>query len=116
MATVNEGRDEIVNLVGAGLTGNRFGSEAIGSGTTAVTDSDTALQTTVDTATGLTASANGNTMTLVGTFTGNSATIREASIYSNTNTVLLARQIVSTINIENSDTLETTWDIRFSDA
>lgn len=115
MATVTEGRSEIVNLVGAGLTGEKFGSEAIGSNDTVTTQGMGGLQTTVDTKTGLTASANGNTMTLVGTFTGNSATIREASVYSNTNSTLLARQVVSTVNVESSDTLETTWNIQFQD-
>jgi len=116
MATVNEGRDEIVNLVGAGLSGEQFGSEAIGSDATATTQGMSGLQTTVDSETGLTASANGNTMTLVGTFTGNSATIREASVYSNTNSTMLSRQVVSTVNVENSDTLEITFNINFSDA
>jgi len=114
MSVVDEGRDNVVNLLGAGLTGEKVGSEAIGSSATAVSDTDTGLFNTVDTDTGLTASANGNTMTLVGTFTGNSATIREASIYSNTSSILLARQVVSTINVENSDTLEVTWDINVS--
>lgn len=114
MSVVDEGRDNVVNLLGAGLTGEKVGAEAIGSSGVAVTDSDTGLKATVDTDTGLTASANGNTMTLVGTFTGNSATIREASIYSNTSSILLARQVVSTINIETSDTLETTWEINVS--
>lgn len=114
MSVVDEGRDNIVNLMGAGLSGEKVGAQAVGSGSTAVTDSDTSLQTTVDTETGLTASANGNTMTLVATFTGNSATIREASIYSSTSSILLARQVVSTINVENTDTLEVTWDINVS--
>lgn len=114
MSVVDEGRDNVVNLIGAGLTGEKVGAEAIGTSGSAVSDTDSGLLSTVDTATGLTASANGNTMTLVGTFTGNSATIREASIYSNTSSILLARQVVSTINVESSDTLEVTWDINVS--
>lgn len=115
MATVSEGRDNIVDLVGAGLTGEKVGSEAIGSSNVSTTQGMGGLQTTVDTETGLTASASGNTMTLVGTFTGNSATIREASVYSNTSSILLARQVVSTVNVEQSDQLEITFDINFSD-
>lgn len=116
MATVNEGRDNVVNLIGAGLTGEKYGSAAIGTSGTAVADTQGNLQNTVDTDTGNTATANGNTMTLVGTFTGNSATVREASIYSNTGSIMLARQAVSTINVESSDTLEVTWDVKVSDA
>lgn len=114
MSVVDEGRDNVVNLIGAGLTGEKVGSEAIGTSGSAVQDTDTSLLNTLDTDTGLTASANGNTMTLVGTFTGNSAAVREASIYSNTSSILLARQVVSTINLESSDTLEVTWDINVS--
>lgn len=115
MATVNEGRDNVISLIGAGLTDDgRFGSVGIGTGSTAVSDSDTELGNTLDTETGLTAGQNGNTMSLVGTFTNNSATVRESSIYSDTNSVLLARQILSTINVQNSDTIEMTWEISVS--
>jgi len=115
MATVNEGRDNVVELIGAGLTADgKFGSVGIGSDSTAVSDSDSSLGTTVDTQTGLTAGQNGNTMSLVATFTNNSSTIRESTIYCNTNTVLLARQILSTINVQSSDTLEMTWEVNVS--
>lgn len=111
MGVPSEGKTNIAELIGAGTGGNRFGSVAIGSDSTAFSTSDSSLGTTVDTATGLTASVSGNTMTLVGTFTGNSATIREASAYENTNNDLLARQVISTVNVETSDTLEITWDV-----
>lgn len=114
MSVVNEGRDNVVKLMGNGLSGEKVGSEAIGTSGSAVSDSDTGLLNTLDTQTGLTASANGNTMSLVGTFTGNSASVREAGIYSNSSSILLARQVVSTINVESSDTLETTWEINVS--
>lgn len=114
MTTVSEGRDEVAKLIGAGLTGDEFGSVGIGTSGSAASDSDTSLKNTLDTHTGLTASRNGNTMTLVGTFTGNSASVRESTAYSNTSTILLARQVVSTINVQNSDTLEVTWDINVS--
>jgi len=115
MATVNEGRDNVVNLIGAGLSGEEYGSAAIGASGLAVSDGQSSLQSTLDTDTGNTATANGNTMTLVGTFTGNSATVREASIYANTSSIMLARQVVSTINVESSDTLEVTWSVNVSD-
>lgn len=116
MATVNEGRDNVVDLIGAGLTGEEYGSVAIGTSGTAVNDTQGNLLSTLDTDTGNTATANGNTMSLVGTFTGNSASVREASIYSNSSSIMLARQVVSTINVESSDTLEITWDVNVSDA
>lgn len=114
MTVVSEGRDNVVNLIGNGLSGEKVGSVAIGSGSTAASDSDSSLVTTVDTATGLTASATGNTMSLVGTFTNNSATIREASAYSDSSSILLARQVISTVNVESSDTLEITWEVNVS--
>ncbi len=116
MSVVNEGRDEIVKLIGAGLTGNEFDSVAVGSDNTTVTDSDTSLISTVDSATGLSASANGNTMSIVGTFTNNSASIRETSVYDSAGSVLLARQVIDVVNVESSDTLEVTFNINFSSA
>lgn len=116
MATVNEGRDNVVDLIGAGLSGEEYGSAAIGTSGAAVSDGQGNLQNTLDTDTGNTATSNGNTMSLVGTFTGNSASVREASIYANSSSIMLARQVVSTINVESSDTLEVTWDVNISDA
>lgn len=114
MSVVDEGRDNIVNLLGAGLSGEEVGAQAIGSDNTPVADTQSNLGTTVDSKSGLTASANGNTMSLVATFTNNSATIVEASIYSNTSSIMLARQVVNTVNVESSDTLQVTWDINVS--
>jgi len=115
MATVNEGRDNVVDLIGAGLSGEEYGSVAIGSSGSAVSDGQSNLQNTIDSDTGNTAAANGNTMSLVGTFTGNSATVREASIYADTSSIMLARQVISTVNVESSDKLEITWDVTVSD-
>jgi len=116
MATVNEGRDNIAKLLVAGQTGVQNDSVAIGTGGTAVSDGDTGLTTTQDTSTGLTGSVNGNTMSLVATFTGNTADVREASIYNDTSGTMLARQIISTVSVESSDTLEITWQVDVQDA
>lgn len=116
MATVSEGRSNVVDLIGAGLSGEEYGSVAIGGSGTAVSGGQSNLQSTIDTDSGNSATANGNTMTLVGTFTGNSGTVREASVYANTSSIMLARQVVSTINVEGNDTLEVTWDVNVSDA
>jgi len=115
MATVSEGRDNVAKLLVAGQTGDEYDSAAIGSNATAVSDGQGGLQTTVDTDTGLTGSVNGNTATLVGTFTGNSADIREASMYNNASGNMLARQVLSTVNVQNSDTLEITWEVDVQD-
>lgn len=112
MGVPSEARNNVASLIGAGSGGSRYGSVGIGSDSTPFADSDTSLGTTVDTASGLTASVSGDTMTLVGTFTGNSATIREATAYESTNSDLLARQVISTVNVETSDTLEITWDVQ----
>lgn len=112
MGVPSQARNNVAELIGAGAGGNRYGSVGIGSDSTAFSDSDTSLGTTVDTDTGLTASVTGDTMTLVGTFTGNTATIREATAYENTANDLLARQVISTVNVESSDTLEITWDVQ----
>lgn len=112
MGVPSEARTNVAELIGAGTGGNRYGSVGIGSDSTAFSDTDTSLGTTVDTASGLTASVSGDTMSLVGTFTGNTATVREATAYENTANDLLARQVISTVNVESSDTLEITWDVQ----
>lgn len=116
MATVEEGRDNVAKLLVAGEDGDEYDSVAIGDSDEAVEDSDSELVSTVDTDTGLTGSVDGNTATLVGTFTGNSADIREASIYNESSDNMLARQVIDTVNVEDSDTLEITWEIEVQDA
>lgn len=112
MGVPSEARNNVAELIGNGTGGNRYDSVAIGSGSTVFSDSDSALGSTVDFQEGLTASVTGSTMTLVGTFTGNSAVIREASAYESVADDLLARQVISTVNVEASDTLEITWDVQ----
>lgn len=112
MGVPDEALNNVAQLIGSGTGGNRYGSVGIGSDSTAFSASDSSLGTTVDTATGLTASVSQATMTLVGTFTNNSATVREATAYENTNNDLLARQVISTVNVQSSDTLEITWDVQ----
>ena len=111
MGVPSEARNNVAQLIGSGAGGNRYDAVGIGSDSTAFSDGDTSLGTTVDSSTGLTASVSGDTMTLVGTFTGNSATVREATAYESVAGDLLARQVISTVNVETSDTLEITWDV-----
>lgn len=112
MGVPSEARTNVAELIGSGTGGNRYDAVGIGSDSTAFTDSDTSLGTTVDTDTGLSASVSGDTMTLVGTFTGNSATVREATAFENSAGDLLARQVISTVNVQSSDTLEIQWDVQ----
>ena len=114
MGVPSEARTNVAELIGAGTGGNRYDSVGIGSDSTAFADGDTSLGTTVDTDTGLTASVTGDTMTIVGTFTGNSATVREATAYENVAGDLLARQVISTVNVETSDTLEIQWAVQIT--
>jgi hypothetical protein len=114
MGVPSEARNNVAQLIGVGTGGSEYGSVGIGSDSTAFTDSDTSLGTTVDTSTGLSPTVSGDTLTLVGTFTGNSATIREATAFENTNGDLLARQVISTVNVQTSDTLEITWDVEIN--
>lgn len=112
MGVPSEALTNVAELIGNGTGGNRYDSVGIGSDSTAFSSSDSALGTTVDTSTGLNASVSGNTMTLVGTFTNNSATVREATAYESVAGDLLARQVISTVNVQSSDTLEITWDVQ----
>lgn len=112
MGVPSEARNNVAELIGNGAGGNRYDSVGIGSDSTAFADTNSGLGNTVDTASGLTASVTGDTMTLVGTFTGNTATIREATAYESVANDLLARQVISTVNVESSDTLEITWDVQ----
>lgn len=112
MGVPTEARTNVAELIGAGTGGNRYDGVGIGSDSTAFSDTDSSLGTTVDTQTGLTASVSGDTVTLVGTFTDNSATIREATAFESTDNDLLARQVISTVNVQSSDTLEITWDVQ----
>jgi hypothetical protein len=114
MGVPSEARNNVAELIGAGAGGNRYDSVGIGDDSTSFSDGDSALGSTVDTETGLTASVTGDTMTLVGTFTNNTATVREATAYESTNKDLLARQVISTVNVESSDTLEITWDVEIN--
>lgn len=112
MGVPSEARNNVAQLIGNGTGGDRYESVGIGSDSTAFTDSDTSLGTTIDTATGVSPTVSGDTLTLVGTFTGNSGTVREATAFESVGNTLLARQVISTVNVESSDTLEITWDVQ----
>jgi len=112
MGVPSEARNNIAQLIGSGTGGNRYDSVGIGSDSTAFSDADSGLGTTVDTANGVAPTVSGDTLTLVGTFTGNSATVREATAFESVNNDLLARQVISTVNVQSSDTLEITWDVQ----
>jgi hypothetical protein len=112
MGVPSEARNNIAQLIGSGTGGNRYDSVGIGSSDAPFSDGDSGLGSTVDTASGVAPSVSGDTLTLVGTFTGNSATVREATAFESVNNDLLARQVISTVNVQSSDTLEITWDVQ----
>lgn len=111
MGVPSEARNNVAQLIAAGQGGNRYDSVGIGGDSTAFSDSDSSLGSTVETATGVSPSVTGDTITLVGTFTGNSATVREATAFESVSNDLLARQVIATVNVQASDTLEITWDV-----
>lgn len=111
MGVPSEARNNVAKLIGSGTGGDRYDSVGIGSDSTGFSDTDSSLGSTVETQTGVAPSVSGDTLTLVGTFTGNSATIREATAFESTNNTLLARQVISTVNVQSSDTLEITWNV-----
>jgi len=115
MATVSEGRTEVAELIIAGVSGTEFDSIAIGSNGTATSDSMTSIQTEVDSATSLTGTVSGETASISNTFENNSATIEEVSLFESTNNVMLARQTISPVTLQSSDTLEITYEIDVQD-
>jgi len=112
MGVLDSGLTEIISLIGNGLTGVQISGINIGESDTAFSAGQTALQTELDRQTGLTATQNGNTMTLSNTFSNNTGTVREAGIYTDdTDDTQITRQVVDAVNLESNDTLEVTFEL-----
>jgi len=102
-------------------TNNPFTYIAIGTGTTAPTASDTALQNEVqrgaaDTVTQMTTSVTNDTAKLVKTFTFTSSqAITESGIFNaSSGGTMLARQTFAGIGVDNSVSLQIEWRIQVS--
>lgn len=120
------GLAEIVRLVFSGLTGTKFGYLAIGTGTTAESASDTALELEIArktaTVSQTTTTISNDTALLEATFssadglTGTSA-VSEAGIFNaSTGGVLLARKTFSAVNVnwDAGDSLTIRYYVQFS--
>jgi len=122
----NDGLAEIVRLVFSGLTGTKFGYLAIGTGTTAESASDTALEAEIArksaSVSQTTTTITDDTALLEATFSsadglsGTSA-VSEAGIFNaSTGGVLLARKTFSAVNInwDAGDSLTIRYYVQFS--
>ena len=117
----NMGKQEVAGLICADQASSytAFDYIAVGTGTTAASASDTALEaeTSREAATGTltTTSVTNDTMQLVASFTGISATITEAGVFNaSSGGTMLARQTFSGISLTSSDTLEVTYKVQVS--
>lgn len=114
MAVLDVGREELISLIGNGLSGVQVSGINIGEDDTAVdVSTDTALGTELDRIADLTATQTGDTMELVATFEDNAGTVREAGMYTDdTDDTQISRQIVDAVNLETSDSLEVTFQLQ----
>ena len=113
---LQSGRDEIISLIGNGLSGSKISGINIGTSDDAVEDTQTALQSPLDSEAGLTASQSGDSMSLVNTFTDNSGTVNEVGLYTDDeDDTQISRQVVGSVNLESQDTLEVTLELALSD-
>lgn len=114
MAILDVGREEIISLIGNGLTGVEVSGINIGEGDTAVdVADDTSLEEELDRIEGITATQDGDTMELVATFEDNSGTVREAGMYTDDeDDTQISRQLVDAVNLEASDSLEVTFQLQ----
>jgi len=117
---VNAGLAEIAGLILTDVGGTAFDYIAIGTGTTAPSATDTALEneTHREAATGTrqTVNVTNDTAVLTHTFTGYSGSeaITETGIFNDPSTgVMLARQVFSALNVDwdAGDSIEVTWKI-----
>lgn len=117
MGVLQVGREEIISLVGNGLTGTEISGINIGEDDTAFSDSQTSLLEELDRIDGITATQSEDSMTLVATFENNAGTVREAGMYTDdTDDTQVSRQVVDAVNLETSDSLEVTFELQALDA
>lgn len=126
-AVMNLGFKEVAQLIGTDTTGSAtaFDYIAVGTGTTAATATDTALETEVTnigltraagTGTNVTTTVTYDTFQLVKSFSPtSSAAITESGVLNASAAgILLCRQTFSAINVTNGDTLTITWKVKVS--
>ncbi len=117
---VNAGKSETAGLLIGDTGATAFGYIAIGTGTTAPSASDTALETETHRASATTSLTTTNvtndTAQLEATFNFTSSyAITESGIFNDaTAGDMLARQTFSALNVANGDSLTVTWKITVS--
>jgi len=113
---VNAGKSEVAKLI-SGLSTTPFKYIAIGTGTTAETASDTALQTEVQraeaTVSSGTTNVSGDTAVFDADFTFSSATaVTEYGLFNaSTGGTMLSRKVKSALNLDSGDSVHITWKI-----
>ncbi len=117
MGVLESGREEIISLIGNGLTGVEISGINIGEDDTAFSDTQTSLLDELDRQDGIEATQDGDVMTLVNSFEDNTGTVREAGMYTDDeDDTQISRQVVDAVNLEESDTLEVTFELQAQDA
>jgi len=123
MVVTNAGKAEVAALIGSDTSGDGtpFDYIAIGTGTTAESASDTALENEIQraAATGsrVTVNVTNDTLQLVkDAFTfGSSYAITESGVFNaSTGGTMLCRKTFDAINVTSDDTLKVTWKITIS--
>jgi hypothetical protein len=113
---VNSGKAQVSGLIGGVVTGV-FSYLALGTGTTAPSSTDTALQSEVvrasSTNTRVTTNVTNDTLQLQATFNFTASyAITEAGIFNaSTGGVLLARSTFAALNVANGDSIVITWKV-----
>ena len=120
-----DGGNEVAELIGTDTTSTAtaFDYIGVGTGTTAATTADTALETeitengltrTASTGTVVTTTLAGDTFQLVNTFSPTStyAVTESGVLNAATSGELLCHQTFSAINVTNGDSLAVTWKVK----
>lgn len=113
---VNGGKNLLAQVLGAG--GTKPSHLAIGTGTTAVSATQTALVSEIGTRVAVSHSnPSGSVWRMVGTFGPGNGTgaITEAGLFNaSSGGTMFARQVFAVINKDSNDSLEITWEVTFS--
>jgi len=120
-----DGGNEVAELIGTDTTSTAtaFDYIGVGTGTTAATTADTALETEItengltraaSTGTVVTTSLAGDTFQLANTFSPTStyAVTESGVLNASTSGELLCHQTFSAINVTNGDSLAVTWKVK----
>jgi len=122
---VNVGFAQVAGLLLTDVGGTAFDFIAIGTGTTAATVTDTALETEIASGGGeradaagsrITTSVTNDTAQLLATFdfTGSFAVTESGVLNAASAGIMLSRQVFGAINVVSGDSIQVTWKIQVS--